>query len=177
MFSGQPSRYAAIVGALLLALGAGTLWLSADRGRADAAPALASTGTPAVMAATDEAAQAVGNLAPPPPKKRKNKEEQRFARADRDDDGRITQAEYLYARRRNYDKLDRNGDGVLQFNEYAASGIAKFATADADGDGRLNPAEYATTAPKPGNRQTASAEACRCPQTETHASSARNAED
>ena len=56
-------------------------------------------------------------------------------------------------------------DGVLQFNEYAASGIAKFATADADGDGRLNPAEYATTAPKPGNRQTASAEACRCPQT------------
>ena len=157
MLSGRPSRFAAIAGALLLAIGAGALWLTADRGRADAAevalPPPVETAEPDV-GATD--------LQPPAPAKKKSKEEQRFARADRDDDGRITQAEYLHQRRRNFDKLDLNGDGVLQFNEYAAAGIAKFKAADANGDGVLLPPEFATTAPKRKNRQTPSADACRC---------------
>ena len=96
---------------------------------------------------------------------------------DLDKSGRITQAEYLHARRRNYDKLDRNGDGVLQFSEYAASGIAKFASADTDRDGHLDGGEYAATAPKPKIRQTASADACRCPQTGGLASSTGEGED
>lgn len=159
MFSGRSSRLAAIVGAVLLILGALALWLTADRGSADAAP-IAPAAEP----------QAVTDLPSPPetveeltPSRKKSKEEQRFARADRDDDGRITQAEYLHARRRNFDKLDRNGDGVLQFSEYAASGIEKFASADANRDGALVPAEFATTAPKPRAKPAGTAADCRCP--------------
>lgn len=159
MFSGRPSRLAAIVGALLLALGALALWLSADRGSAVATPVAQAAGaepatpSPILPETVDE----------PTPVKKKSKEEQRFARADRDDDGRITQAEFVHARRRNFDKLDRNGDGVLQFSEYAASGLAKFAAADTDKDGALRPAEFATTAPKPRAKPAGGTPACRCP--------------
>ena len=157
MLSGRSSRFAAIAGALLLAIGAAALWLTADRGRADAAEVALP---PPVEAAEPDVGAT--DLRPPAPAKKKSKEEQRFARADRDDDGRITQAEYLHQRRRNFDKLDLNRDGVLQFNEYAAAGIEKFRKADSNADGVLLAAEFATTAPKPRNRQTASAEACRC---------------
>jgi hypothetical protein len=177
MFSSRPSRLAAVAGALLLALGAAALWFSADRGQADATPALAPAVTPVVTVQPADAFPAAGEFEGAPPARRKSREEQRFARADRDDDGRITQAEYLHARRRNYDRLDRNGDGVLQFSEYAASGIGKFAGADEDGDGRLSPAEYAKTAPKSANRQTASAANCRCPRAGIQASSAPDAPD
>ena len=155
MLSGRSSRFAAIAGALLLAIGAGALWLTADRGRADAA---AIAVPPPVGPDAPDVGGTDLQTAPPT----KNKEEQRFARADRDDDGRITQPEYLHQRRRNFDKLDLNGDGVLQFGEYAAAGIEKFRKADSDGDGALLAAEFATTAPRPKIRQTASAEACRC---------------
>ena len=173
MFSGRPSRLAALAGALLLAIGALSLWLSADRGRADAA----SVPPPAEVAAVSAPDAAADRLETPAPRPEKSREEQRFARADRDDDGRIAQAEYLHARRRNFDKLDRNADGVLQFAEYAASGIAKFASADTDRDGHLDGGEYAATAPKPKIRQTASADACRCPQTDRLASSTGEGED
>ena len=145
MFSRFPARLLALVGAVLL-LGCGVaLWLSVDRGEAVASthmPPATDTGreTPAPLAAT---------LPIPDPARKKNKEEQRFARADRDDDGRITQAEYLHQRRRNFDKLDRNADGKLSFEEYATSGIVKFEKADANADGLLLASEFATTAPKP----------------------------
>ena len=159
MFSRFPARLLALVGAFLL-LGCGVaLWLSVDRGEAVASthmPPASDTGreTPAPLAAT---------LPIPDPARKKNKEEQRFARADRDDDGRITQAEYLHQRRRNFDKLDVNGDGRLNFEEYAVSGIEKFRKADGNADGALLAGEFATTAPKPRNPQSAAAGACRCP--------------
>jgi hypothetical protein len=158
-------RFAAVAGAALLVVGGVSLWLSADGQGAGAATA-ASAKLPAQAAVAPE--DATLTIEPARPKSR---EEQRFARADKDDDGRITQAEYLQQRRRNFDKLDVNGDGGLGFEEYAASGIAKFRTADADGNGALAAAEFAKTAPKPKNRQTASVEGCRCPPTGAVASS------
>jgi hypothetical protein len=148
---------AAIGGALLLATGAAALWLSAGQGRADPAPA-----TPVAQEAAslpDRPAPA-GDALEREPVKTKTREEQRFARADRDDDGRITQAEYLTQRRRNFDKLDANGNGRLEFEEYAESGIEKFREADANADGQLLAAEFATTAPRPR----AAARACSCPE-------------
>lgn len=85
----------------------------------------------------------------PPAATPKSREEKRFARADRDDDGRISKLELLEPRRKAFAKLDMNGNGSLSFEEWAVRTTAKFAEADANRDGVLIPAEYATTAPKP----------------------------
>ncbi len=161
MFSNLPVRFAALIGAVLLFAGAAALWFASPNGRADA-----TTTPPTRMTAGEDppASASPEPLAGGLDDRPKSKEEQRFARADKDDDGRVTQSEYLQARRRNFDKLDANRDGRLAFEEYATGGIQKFRTADADADGALLPGEFATTAPKPKNRQTASVETCRCPQ-------------
>ena len=173
MSSRLSARFLAISGALLLATGGVALWLSVDRGEA-----VASASLPPAIEPTDAlSASLAADLPTPDPARQKSKEEQRFARADRDDDGRITQAEHLHQRRRNFDKQDRNGDGKLSFEEYAAAGITKFQKADANRDGVLLAAEFATTAPKPRNTQSASAANCRCPTVSATASVAENAED
>lgn len=145
-------RWFAVVAALLLAGGGLLLWLSADRGQAVATP------TPVEAAASEAPVE----LPTPAAGADKSREEKRFARYDRDDDGRIVLDEYLHLRRRNFDKLDRNGDGVLSFEEYATSGIDKFGKVDADNDGWLSAAEFATTAPKP-KAAVKTAAACQCP--------------
>jgi hypothetical protein len=88
-------------------------------------------------------------LQKPPAATEKSKEEKRFARADRNDDGKIVLAELLEPRGKGYAKLDKNGDGKLSFEEWAHTTIDKFKGADANRDGQLSRAEYATTAPKP----------------------------
>ena len=88
------------------------------------------------------------SLPEPPSANEKTKEEKRFARADKDDDGRITRAELLEPRRKAFAKLDSNGNGNLSFEEWAVRTVDKFADADSNRDGALAPAEYATTAPK-----------------------------
>ena len=56
----------------------------------------------------------------------KTKEEKRFARADKDEDGRITLAELVEPRRKAFAKLDLNQDGKLSFEEWAVKTIDKF---------------------------------------------------
>ncbi|HVL29695.1 MAG TPA: EF-hand domain-containing protein, partial [Sphingomicrobium sp.] len=89
----------------------------------------------------------------PPEATPKSREEKRFARADKDDDGRITAAELYEPRRKAFAKLDTNGNGVLSFEEWAVKTIGKFEGADKDRSGWLTPAEYATTAPKPPKKK------------------------
>ena len=79
----------------------------------------------------------------------KSKEEKRFARADINEDGRITLAELVEPRRKAFAKLDLDQDGKLSFEEWAVRTIDKFEEADGDKSKWLTPAEYATTAPKP----------------------------
>ena len=88
----------------------------------------------------------------------KSKEEKRFARADKDEDGRITLAELVEPRRKAFAKLDVNADGRLSFEEWAVRTIDKFEGADGDDSRALTPAEYATTAPKPRPKKPA----CSC---------------
>lgn len=143
--------------AIPLLAAAALLW---SRGSGHAEPsAVAPPPAVAADAVTEPAPGAeAAPLAAPPAPSPKTREEQRFARADRDDDGLISQAEYLVNRRRNFDKLDSNGDGRLSFDEYATEGITKFATADSNRNGVLDSAEFATTAAKPK----ASKPACAC---------------
>lgn len=98
-----------------------------------------------------------GPGAEPPAASPKSREEKRFARADRDDDGRITRAELLEPRRKAFAKLDVDGNGTLSFEEWAVKTSEKFAGADANGDGALTPAEFETTKPKTSTRPR-----CRC---------------
>lgn len=144
------ARIAALVGSMLLLIGAASLWFTAEKGQTGTSPgtlAIAENSTTAVLEqAADPDATVLTIPAPAAPKTREGK---RLARIDRNDDGLVQQSEFLAQRRRNYDRLDKDGDGRLSFAEYAASGIEKFATADGDGNGILNPAEYAGTAPPP----------------------------
>jgi hypothetical protein len=79
----------------------------------------------------------------------KSKEEKRFARADKDENGRISLTELVEPRRKAFSKLDLNQDGKLSFEEWAVKTIDKFEDADADQSKWLTPAEYAATGPKP----------------------------
>ncbi len=137
------ARYlAALASCLLLIIGAVLLW----QGRADKAEALP-------MPPPLPSKSAVLPLPDPPEATPKSREQKRFARADRDDDGRITAAELLEPRRKAFAKLDTNGNGMLSFEEWAVRTIDKFQGADKDRSGWLIPAEYATTAPPPPKKK------------------------
>lgn len=134
------------IAAMLLASGAFIYFTSSAAGpRLAAAPPVANA-APLVGIPKPEVRAPL--LATP-----KSREEKRFARADKDDDGRITAAELFEPRRKAFAKLDRDGNGALSFEEWAAKTVDKFASADQDRSGWLTPAEYASTAPPPPKRK------------------------
>jgi hypothetical protein len=129
-----------LVGAVAaLVLAGGGLWWWKSSAIAERAPARAH------YAPASESVLPAEALPEPPVADEKTKEQKRFARVDKDKDGRITRDEYLNQRRKNFAKLDKNGDGKLSFDEYAVKAIDKFAVADKDRNGTLNPGEFATT--------------------------------
>ena len=143
------ARWLAGIAAVLLITTGGFLALS---GRAEE-PQLPSAPQPRLAAAVP-----LGPIPNAPEADPKSKEEKRFARADKDEDGKITLAELVEPRRKAFEKLDVNSDGKLGFEEWAVKTIGKFEGADADDSRTLTPAEYATTAPKPKKRKPA----CSC---------------
>ncbi|WP_370188177.1 hypothetical protein [Qipengyuania sp.] len=94
-----------------------------------------------------DAGDAVGPA--PPEATELTKEQRRFFRYDRNRDWRITRTEMLSTRSDGFRKLDKDGNNLLDFEEWAVATVEKFEGADADGDNQLSPAEFATTAPKP----------------------------
>ena len=132
---------AGVASALLLVAAGFFIWKS----RAERDPQVPPAPKAAAYAGPMLQAQ---SLPEPPAANEKTKEEKRFARADKDDDGRITRAELLEPRRKAFAKLDSNGNGSLSFEEWAVKTLGKFDGADADDNGALTPAEYATTKPK-----------------------------
>lgn len=147
------SRFlAGAAAAFLFLTGAFLLW----QGRAEQAAPLAPPPRPRQALAPISFTPPTQQPAPPEAT-RKSREEKRFARADKDDNGRITAPELYEPRRRAFAKLDRNGNGTLSFDEWAIKTIDKFASADQDRSGWLSRIEYATTAPKPRKQP-----ACAC---------------
>lgn len=126
---------------LLLITGAVLIW----QGRAEGPPMPAA---PQPRLASAMAPVSLARIPDAPSADPKTKEEKRFARADKDEDGRITLAELVEPRRKAYARLDLDQDGKLSFEEWAVKTIDKFGEADADRNRALTPAEYATTAPK-----------------------------
>ena len=93
----------------------------------------------------------------PPAASERSTAERRFARGDRDRDGRITLDEQLQPRRKAFAKADRDSNGSLSFEEWTFGTAARFAKADKDGSGWLDAGEYEASRPKPKARPK-----CRC---------------
>jgi hypothetical protein len=136
--------------AALLFVAAGLFWL---QGRAEverSAPPLPSA--PIASEDPEELPTAdLGDIEGPdlPEASALSREQKRFARYDRDRDGRITRNELMSSRTTAFRKLDKDGNNLLTFEEWAAATSDKFAQADANHDMWLSPAEFRTTAPKP----------------------------
>ncbi|HZG08408.1 MAG TPA: EF-hand domain-containing protein [Allosphingosinicella sp.] len=147
---------AGAVSALLLTVGGFFVW----KGQAGTEDPLPPPPPPRMLSAPAPMLQpdrSPRGLPPPPQATEKSKEEKRFARADKDKDGRITLEELYQPRRKAFAKLDGNGDGRLSFEEWAASTGEKLRKADADRSGWLSPREYEATKPK-----TKAKPKCRC---------------
>jgi hypothetical protein len=70
----------------------------------------------------------------------------------------ITRDEMLSTRTDGFRKLDKDGNNLLTFEEWAVTTVDRFGGADKDRDGRLTRAEFATTAPAPVVRKPG----CKC---------------
>jgi hypothetical protein len=135
-------RYVAGGISALLLIAAGFFMLN---GRADGEDPIPPAPEPAALMSPLGGAKAVPR---PPAASERGKEEKRFARADKDRNGRITLDELYLPRRKAFARLDKDGDGRLGFEEWAAGTAAKFAKADADRSGWLGAREYESTKPK-----------------------------
>lgn len=136
------------VSALLMATAGFFLWSGTarrDGGLLAAPPALLAS----VASSQDR------TVADPPEATEATREQKRFARYDRNKDGKVDRDEYLLNRRRAFARLDTDGDGKLSFDEYAVKTEAKFVTADADRSGALDATEFATTRVQRKPRKTA----------------------
>ena len=86
--------------------------------------------------------------AAPPEASEATREQRRFARLDRDLDGRITRNEMMSTRTRDFRRLDTDGNNLLTFEEWAVATGNRFKAADGNGDLWLTREEFATTRPK-----------------------------
>lgn len=134
-------RYFVGVGAALVLGLAGWFLL-----RGSAASPVKLPGAPAAHAA----AAAVEDTLPEkaPSASAKTREQKRFDRYDKDRNDAVTRDEYLLSRRKAFAKFDTNGDGRLDFEEWAVKTTTRFVGADADKSGALSRTEFLATAPK-----------------------------
>ncbi|MDE8653860.1 EF-hand domain-containing protein [Novosphingobium album (ex Liu et al. 2023)] len=142
-----------VVGAFvaLLFMAAGLFWM---QGRAEVEQgAPLPEAPPAKAPEALPSADVAGLRGPAPPEATElTREQRRFGRYDRDRDGRITRNELLATRTAAFRKLDKDGNNLLTFEEWAAATSDRFASADANHDLWLSPDEFRSTAPRPQPR-------------------------
>lgn len=103
-------------------------------------------------------APAFGPAPPPPPEAPKaSREEMRFNRYDRNRDELISRIEMMGSRTKAFRALDRDGNNLLTFEEWAAATGERFAGADKNKDQLLTRKEFAQTRPKQAEKP-----GCRC---------------
>ena len=94
-------------------------------------------------------ADTAGLRGPAPPEATElDREQRRFARLDRDFDGRITRNEMMSTRTNDFRRLDVDGNNLLTFEEWAVVTANRFRAADANGDLWLSREEFWTTRPR-----------------------------
>jgi hypothetical protein len=107
------------------------------------------------LAAAD--APKFGAAPPELPKASKlSREEVRFNRYDRNRDELVSRIEMMSSRTKDFKKLDKDGNNLLSFEEWAAATGERFAKADGNRDALLTRKEFLSTrpkrSPKPGCR-------------------------
>ena len=85
----------------------------------------------------------------PPEATELSREQRRFFRYDRNRDLKITRVEMMSTRSDAFRKLDKDGNNLLTFEEWAITTARRFDEMDANADKELTQAEFATSAPKP----------------------------
>jgi len=139
-----------LLGALaaLLLVAAGVFWWQgrADSGAGTPPPEAAPEATEPAPLPSADVADMEGPV--PPEASAMSREERRFARLDRNIDGRITRNEMMATRTRDFRKLDTDGNNLLTFEEWAVVTANRFKAADRNGDLALTREEFATTRPK-----------------------------
>ncbi len=146
------------IGALLLVSGGLWLWQghASQENEIPAAPPPSALAEGLPQAGTG--APAFGSAPPTPPEAPKaSREEQRFNRYDRNRDELISRLEMMGSRTKAFKSLDKDGNNLLTFEEWAAATGERFAGADGNRDKLLTRKEFAATRPK----QTAKP-GCRC---------------
>src|SRR6187399_441750 len=126
-------------GALLL-VAVGLFWW---QGRAvverGAPPPVAPAVTPEGLPSADIS----GLEGPAPPEASElSREERRFFRYDRNRDQRVSRNEMLSTRTDAFRDLDKDGNNLLTFEEWAVATAQRFDEADADKDGELSQKEF-----------------------------------
>jgi hypothetical protein len=146
------------VGALLLVTGG--LWLWQGQASQDN-PIPAPPPPAAIFDALPEAAAdapAFGPAPPTPPEAPKaSREEVRFNRYDRNRDELVSRVEMMGSRTKAFKALDKDGNNLLTFEEWAAATGERFAGADANKDKLLTRKEFGSTRPKQVTKP-----GCRC---------------
>lgn len=130
------------------------------QGRAQVEEAAPPPEPMATLAEAELPAADPGNMrGPAPPEATElSREERRFFRYDRNRDRKISRNEMLSTRSDAFRKLDKDGNNLLTFEEWAVSTAERFDKADSNRDQELTPAEFATTRPKPQPRKPS----CKC---------------
>lgn len=95
----------------------------------------------------------------PPEASELTREQRRFFRYDRNRDLTITRNEMLSTRSDGFRKLDKDGNNLLTFEEWAVTTVERFEGADQNNDDKLTQREFLTTA-KPS--APASTNRCNC---------------
>ena len=139
-----------VLGALaaLLLVGAGIFWW---QGRAETERGADLPAAPAVAAPGDNLPGESGaglRGAAPPEVDEVTREQRRFDRLDRNRDARVDRAEMLSPRVAAFRKLDKDGNNLLSFEEWAVKTSDRFRAADANRNASLDRVEFATTKPK-----------------------------
>jgi hypothetical protein len=133
----------------LVLLSVGLFWWQ-GRAEVEKAPPLpqpmASAPDPQEMPSADPAGFEGPEL---PEATEQTREQRRFGRYDRDRDGRIRRNEMLSTRVDGFRKLDKDGNNLLTFEEWAVATVTKFDGADKNHDQWLSPEEFRSTAPPP----------------------------
>ena len=137
-------------GALVL-MGIGLFWIQGRAQVEEAAPppepeAVAEVEDPDALPTAD----AADMRGPAPPEASElSREQRRFFRYDRNRDLKITRNEMLSSRTDAFRKLDKDGNNLLTFEEWAVTTAERFDGMDANRDRELTQAEFATSAPRP----------------------------
>ena len=155
----QIKRFLAGAGGALLLVSAG-LWLwqgqAAQQNLIPAAPP--STALSDQLPEPAQGAPAFGAAPPTPPEAPKaSREQQRFNHYDRNRDEIISRLEMMGSRTKAFKALDKDGNNLLSFEEWAAATGERFAGADRNRDKLLTRKEFAATRPK-----AAAKPGCRC---------------